>query len=230
MGRCMTRKAISQYLDGELSPAAADAAREHFRSCADCTKILDEMRGLDEAIRHETVAKADVPDVAGRVRNELQSRGAFLRARMAAGRRRIFGESLVTMRLAGSLVAAAILLVAVVFVGDHLTRADWARRTAPVVADAERVLVRLVQMEAPSDVARLAWARQEARKLGLSDRLAEARTGAEPALANDLAYLAKTFAVLADEQPLSPTLMAQLNDGEALDRAVRVREGLKPRG
>jgi len=228
MGRCVSRTVLNRFLDGELAPAGADAVREHLAACPACARMLDEMRTVDEAIRGDPREAPEVPDLAAHVTEELHRRGAFLRARVAAAQRRAFGERLISWRLAASLSVAA-LLVAIAFVGmDHLTRAEWARRTAPVVVDAERVLVRLVYTEAPDDPARLAWAREEARRLALSDRLAQAQSGAEPALADDLAYLATTFALLVNERPLPPDLIAQLGAGEVLGRAMRLHEALGP--
>jgi hypothetical protein len=108
------------------------------------------------------------------------------------------------------------------------------------VADAERVLVRLVfvdpsdavaaKAQAQEEASRLVWAREESRKLALSARLAEARSGASPAVAQDLAYLETTFTLLADGRPLPPNLEADLKEGGALARAKRLHESLAPGG
>jgi hypothetical protein len=45
-----------------------------------------------------------------------------------------------------------------------------------------------------------------------------------------LAYLQTTFALLAEGRPLPESLHAQLSEGEALHRAARLRESLKPHG
>jgi anti-sigma factor RsiW len=220
---------LSGYLDDRLPPATAARVRAHVAECAACARTLDEMRRVDDVVRKATVPSAEVPDLAGRVTEELSRRGAFLSARVAAGKRRLFGEVPVG-RTAAALAAAAVLLVAA-FIGlDRLTRDSWARRAAPVVADAERVLVRLVYVEAPQEASRLAWARDETRKLALSARLAETRQGASPLLADDLAYLEEAFARLADGQPLPPALWTQLSDGEALQRVAYVRDRLADGG
>jgi len=227
MNRCPTQKMLSCYADGEL--ASSDAARfdEHVAACGRCAQRLEEMQDFEAAIRRLAPAAGGAPDVAGRVTDELRRRGAFFRARVAAGRRRIFGESRLPGR-AAILLAAAIIVSATAGL-DALTRERWAARTAPVLADAERVLVRLVYA-APPDEARVAWARGEARRLALSARLAEAQRGAAPAAAGDLVYLATTFAVLAGDDPLPPAVLAELGQGDVLSRAVRLREAIEPRG
>jgi len=229
MGRCVAGKMLSCHLDDRLPPAMAARVRAHVAECPACARALDEMRCVDDVVRKATVPSAEVPDLAGRVTEDLSRRGAFLSARVAAGKRRLFGEVPVG-RTAAALAAAAVLLVAA-FIGlDRLTRDSWARRAAPVVADAERVLVRLVYVEAPQEASRLAWARGETRKLALSARLAETRQGASPLLADDLAYLEEAFARLADGQPLPPALWTQLSDGEALQRVAYVRDRLADGG
>ena len=220
---------LSGYLDDRLPPAMAARVRAHLAECPACARALDEMRSVDDVVRKATVPSAEVPDLAGRVTEDLSRRGAFLSARVAAGKRRLFGEVPVG-RTAAALASAAVLLVAA-FIGlDRLTRDSWARRAAPVMADAERVLVRLVYVEAPQEASRLAWARDETRKLALSARLAETRQGASPSLADDLAYLEEAFARLADGQPLPPALWTQLSDGEALQRVAYVRDRLADGG
>jgi len=236
MGRCVTPKMISRYLDGDLGPAARRQVENHLAECAPCAKALAEMRAMDDAVRQSALAPSETPDVASRVTADLRRRGAFFRARARARNRRLFGESLLSRRMAAALAAAAALVVVAFIVADRLTERTWARRAAPVVADAERVLVRLVVMEPPDAVAaraqdqgeesRLAWARDEARKLALSSRLAEARSGASPAMAQDLAYLETAFALLADGRPLPPNLEADLKEGGALARAKRLLESL----
>jgi hypothetical protein len=81
-------------------------------------------------------------------------------------------------------------------------------------------------VESPDAPGRLAWARDETRKLALSARLAEARSGASASLAGDLAYLEETFTLLADGRPLPPALWTQLSGGEALQRALHLHEQL----
>ena len=240
MGRCVTTKMISRYLDGDLEPEVRRPVEIHLAECARCAKTLAEMRAMDDAIRQSAVAPAVTPDVASRVTAELRHRGAFFRARMAAGNRRLFGESLFSRRMAAALVAAAALVVVAFLVADRLTERTWARRAAPVVADAERVLVRLVfvdpsdavaaKVQAREEASRLVWAREESRKLALSARLAEAQSGASPAVAKDLAYLETTFTLLAAGRPLPPNLEADLKEGGALVRAKRLHESLAPGG
>jgi len=236
MGRCVTPKMISRYLDGDLEPEVRRLVEIHLAECARCAKALAEMRAMDDAIRQSAVTPAGTPDVASRVTAELRHRGAFFRARVAAGNRRLFGESLFSRRMAAALAAAAALVVVAFLVADRLTERTWAQRAAPVVADAERVLVRLVfvdpsdavaaKAQAQEEASRLVWAREESRKLALSARLAEARSGASPAVAKDLAYLETTFALLADGRPLPPNLEADLKEGGALARAKRLHESL----
>jgi hypothetical protein len=220
---------LSRYMDGDLSPPAAQEVREHVAACAACTRALQEMQAMDEAVRRSARASAEAPDVADRVVAELHHRGAFFRARVNTGKRRLFGESLLTFRMVGALAAAAVVMAAALLGTDYLTREAWVKRTTPVVADAQSVLVRLVAVEPGSEEAsRLATAREQAREMGLSVRLAEARSGADPALAGDLSYLETTFALLARGDPLPAHLQDDLRAGEALNRARHVLEVLGP--
>jgi anti-sigma factor RsiW len=228
VGRCVTAKTLSRYMDGDLPSETVRDVDAHVAQCAVCRQTLAEMRAMDEAVRQSAVVPGEVPDVAAGVTAELRRRGAFWRARVTTGKRRIFGEGNGWLPTGIALMAAASLAVAILGGMDWLTRDAWNRRTAPVVADAERVLVRLVRMDSPADgQARMVWARQEARKLALPDRLAEARQGASPAFSSDLAYLQTAFAMLAREEPLPSALQDQLKDGDALQRAVRLREVLQ---
>ena len=220
MGRCMSAKLLSRYLDDDLVPTARREVQEHMAACAACRRRLLEMEAMDEAVRRSARDSGEAPDVSERVVGELRHRGAFVRARMAAGRRQVFGGSLLTARMAGALAAAAVLLVVTLLGTTYLTHEAWARRTAPVMVDARKVLVRLVAVESPSDAeTRLVGARETARELDLSDRLAQVRLGADPALAGDLTYLETTFTLLARGDPLPAGLQADLQTGEALGRA-----------
>jgi anti-sigma factor RsiW len=224
-------KTLSRYLDGDLSPAASRDVEAHLAECPACERALAEMKALDDVVRRAGPSTAEAPDVAGRVTADLRRRGAFLRARVTSRRRRFFGETRLTLGAVAAAVSAACVVIALMATADSSPGGAWSRRTAPVVADAERVLVRLVNVPTPDEErTRLAWARQEARKLDLSDRLAEARAGAQPALAGDLAYLENTFQELTREEPLSSALHEELTSGNVLERAVRVRDTLQPRG
>jgi len=155
MGRCVPRKALSQYLDGELAPGAAEEFGRHVAECPDCAAALDEMRAVETVVRRQTMAEGVVPDVAARVTGDLRRRGEFLLARIAARRRRLFGGRSAPLRAAAVLALAAVILVVGVAALDYATQRAWARRTEPVLADAERVLVRLtledLQAEAESE-------------------------------------------------------------------------------
>jgi len=222
---CPSRKVLHLYLDGALSPREAQRVRRHLEGCRMCTRAYEEMLGLEEAVRRRRAGAAPTPDVAERVTAELRARGAFFHARVEAAQRRIWGEPVVTGRRLAVVGLAVVILVAVLTGADHFTRLQWTRRTVPVVEDAERVLVRLVASESLDGGERLAWAREEARKLALPNRLAAVQSGARPALAGDLAYLAQAFTRLAEDAPLAPAMVVQLG-GEALGRAVRLRESL----
>ncbi|MGB2755964.1 MAG: hypothetical protein WBE00_12770, partial [Phycisphaerae bacterium] len=65
-----------------------------------------------------------------------------------------------------------------------------------------------------------------ARDLALSERLADARAGAKADEAAELDVLGRAFALLADGRELAPELVAQLEQGDLLRRAERLREGL----
>ena len=230
MSGCASQRTLSVYLDGELSLAAAQRLRAHLAVCEGCRRALEGLQALDEAVRRQATPVAETPDVAARVTAELGGRGAFFKARLRAGRRRIFGESMVSLRMATALaLAAGIVLVAAVGM-ERVTRDRWARRTAPVLADAEQVLVRLVYVKRGEEVGRMAWARDEARKLDLSPRLAEVRLHAGRVWSKDLAPLEATFAILAGNRPLPPDLAAQLSDGDLLAQATRLREDLAAGG
>jgi hypothetical protein len=225
MGRCVPRKVLSRYVDGDLAEAEAEEVRRHVAECPVCAEGLEEMRAVDKAIRLE-VAGRETLDVAGRVTRDLAGRGAFLGARIAAGKRRLFGERTAVGRLAALVsVAASIVLLALVGM-DYATREQWKRETEPVLADAQRVLVHLVLVDRSEQDEAFARARQLARELALSERLADARAGARADEAAELDALGRAFALLAEGKELSPELVAQLEQGDLLRRAERLREGL----
>jgi len=226
MRPCPNDKTLSRYLDGELSADAAARLREHLRVCARCAERYERIRAVEEAVRADVDASAEVPDLAPRVTAELGRRGAFLRARVAAGKRRLFGEGLRSWRMLAALSAAAGLVLIATAGMDWVTRRHWVRQTEPVLADAERVLVRLVYVRRDDTGRRLAWARDQTRKLDLVQRLSDARSAAEPAWHRDLGPLETTFALLAREDPLPPRLVDQLCGGELLGRTSRLRESL----
>jgi hypothetical protein len=222
---CMGRKTIQQYLDGELAPCAADRVEQHVAACSRCAEVLADLRLVDAALRREKPAAQQSPDIATRVTAELHHRGAFLKARVAAGKRRWLGSNRAMTPALGALAAAVIVFVAVGLAADHFTRERWVGEAGPVLKDTELVLVRLVHIDASQQVA-VAQAREESKRLGLSERLAGVVGRAEPAWAGDLAPLEQTFKLLAADQPLPPDVVAKLTDGELLDRAVRLRQSL----
>lgn len=231
MGRCVSPKSVSRYLDGDLGPAAAQQIQAHLVACSSCRRVLEEMTHVDEAVRAEGAADGEAPDVSARVVAELRHHGAFARARMSEGRRRVFGEGLFTARMAASLAAAAV-VVGLAMVGSrHLTHEAWAERATPVVADARRVLVQLVAVDMVGEQQeRVAVARETSRKLDLSQRLAQVRSGANSSLAADLSYLESTFNILAAGEPLPDNLQNDLRTGEALARAERVMDAVNSGG
>jgi len=223
MGWCLSHKAINQYLDGELSPRVAERVEEHLAGCPRCAEVLEDLRGADAALRRASPAAQPVPDIASRVTAELHRRGAFLKARVAAGNRRLFGSSPVAVQMAGAVAVAALVLLTVGLAMSHVTKQRWVGRAEPVLKDTELVLVQLVHVDVSR---RVAMARDESKRLGLSERLASVVGQAEPAWAGDLAPLEQTFRLLAEDQPLPPDLVARLNDGELLDRTIRLRQSL----
>jgi anti-sigma factor RsiW len=224
---------LSEYLDGELAPVRAEAVRRHVAACERCAGVLEALRAADEAARCAGAAvPGGVPDLASRVTDELRVRGAFFAARVAAAKRRLFGERrrLLHARLgAAAAVSAAAGIVLLVFAGmDQASRRDWARRTEPVLADAERVLVRLVVLDAADEPRALDGVRAQAGQV--AGRLAEARRAARSqAAAADLAYLEETFGHLARNKPLPVAMSRDLAGGRALDRLSRLREDLGTR-
>jgi anti-sigma factor RsiW len=225
MGRCVSKKVLSRYVDGDLAEAEADCVRRHVAQCPVCAAGLEKMRAVDKAIRLEAPV-GELPDVAGRVTAGLAGRGAFLGARIAAGKRRLFGERIPVGRLAAVVSVAASIVVLTLVGMDYATREQWKRETEPVLADAQRVLVRLVLVDREEQQAAFARARELARDLALSERLAGARAGAKADEAAELDALGRAFALLADGRELAPELVAQLEQGDLLRRAERLREGL----
>lgn len=226
MGRCVAHKTLSEYADGELTPRAADEVRCHLVECTKCSGALAAMQETEAVVRCHISVEVQVPDLSSRVTEELRQRGEFFLARVAAGKRRVFGERSVSMRMAASIALAAAILVVAVAGLDYASRREWARRTDPVLADAERVLVRLTLVDLKAEEEGLAKAREEARHFALSERLGRARVGAAAGLADDLAYLETTFSLLADGSPLPPDLLAALAQGEVLKRTEQLRKSL----
>ena len=232
MGRCVDGKVLGQYMDGELSPVAAERVRAHVAGCAVCADALQELRAVEDALRQRLpdrqagVPTGRTPDLAKRVTADLRRRGAFLAARISAGKRRLVGDR-VPLGRAVAVVSLAASILVLAFAGfDILSRNEWARRTAPVVADAERVLVRLVRVDPAEQEEALARARREAENLALPERLADTRAGADTNLVLDLGSLQRAFALLTAERDLPPELVAQLHRGDLLEHTERLRESL----
>jgi hypothetical protein len=226
MPRCPNDKTLDRYLDGELGDATAARLRRHLADCGRCAERYELLRGVEQTLRGAAPPEEPAPDLAPRVTGELARRGAFFRARVAAGRRRLVGDGLRSWRM-GLAVSAAVGVVLLGLSGmDYLSRVRWVRHTEPVLADAERVLVRLVYVKPEEEGRRLAWARDQVRKLDLAERLVKARSTAGPAWARDLAPLEATFTLLAQEDPLPPGVADELSGGQLLVRASRLRETL----
>lgn len=226
MSACPDEKTLNRYLDGELAGRRAARLRSHLAQCERCARRYADLRGVEEAVRSAEDESATVPDLAACVTGDLARRGAFFRARIAAGRRRLFGQWLLSWRMLGAVVAAAVIVTLGAAGMDYMTQRQWARRTRPVLADAERILVRLVYVKNEAEPERLARAREEVRSLDLARRLGEAQSSADPGWARDLAPLAATFILLADNEPLPEPLVHRLSDGQLLARACRLRETL----
>jgi anti-sigma factor RsiW len=58
MSWCVSRKTISQYLDGELPDRVAQRVREHLAECDRCARAYETLRALEEAIRQDPPAGA----------------------------------------------------------------------------------------------------------------------------------------------------------------------------
>lgn len=225
MGCCMSKAVLSRYLDGETSPAVADRVGRHVAACPLCARALEELRSVDAAIRRE-VGPGAVPDLAGRVAGDLEARGALWAARIAAGKRRLFGERVPIGRAAAVLSAAAAIVLAALVGLDYLNRQAWERRSEPVLADARRVLVHLVLVTPEEQEQALVRARALTRELALAQRLAALESGADAGRAGDLGDLASAFARLAGEADLEPELRAVLERGDLLRQTDRLRESL----
>ena len=226
MSPCPDDKTLSRYLDGELGARRAGGVRAHLAQCQRCARRYEALCGVEEAVRGGEDEPPAVPDLASRVTGDLARRGAFFRARVAAGRRRLFGRWILSWRMFGAVVAAVAIVTAGLAGMDHVTHRRWARRTGPVLADAERVLVRLVYVKNEVPPARLARARREVRHLDLARRLDDVQASAAPGWARDLAPLADTFTLLARDEPLPDPVVHRLSDGQLLARASRLRETL----
>jgi len=226
MGLCPDDKTLSRYLDGELTGRRAGRVRRHLARCERCAGRYADLRKVEQAVRATGEQRTTVPDLASLVTGDLARRGAFFRARIAAGKRRLFGQWVLSWRMLGAVVAAAVIVTVGVTGMDYMTQRQWARRTDPVLADAQRVLVRLVYVKTEAPPQRLARAREEVRKLDLARRLGEAQSSAEAGWARDLAPLADTFTLLAEDNPLPEPLVHRLSDGQLLARASRLRETL----
>jgi len=224
MAPCPDDKTLGRYLDGELERRLAERLRRHLERCDRCARRYEDLCRAEQAVRASRDESPPVPDLASRVTGDLARRGAFFRARVAAGKRRLFGRWVLSWRMLGA-VAVAVIIVSVGLAGmDYVTRRQWARRTGPVLADAERVLVRLVYVKPEAGPQGLARAREEVRRLDLARRLGEARSSAEAEWARDLAPLADTFSLMAEQDPLPEGVVHRLSDGRLLARACRLRE------
>jgi len=185
------------------------------------------MEAVDRALRAAAApVEGPVPRLAPRVAADLRRRGAFLWARIEAGRRRLFGRRGPSWRGVASLgVAAALVFAGLAFL-DWASEAMWSRHAAPTLGDAERILVRLVHVPPSEAEQRLAWARAETRRLALPARLREVRSEAAPHWEPTLASLEAAFHRLAAEEPLAPDLRARLDRGDLLARTAGLRRRL----
>ncbi len=235
MGRCVAKRTLSRYLDGELPPSAAEAVRAHLAGCASCRQALNGLRSVDDVVARAAVADeappggdADraeaAPDIASAVVGELKRRGAFFAASVTGAKRRIVGRRFVPGRLAAAFSAAAGIVLLSLAGLDYASRREWARRTGPVLADAEHVLVRLVLVEPGEESPALAQARADAGEV--AERLAGVRRDARAGVAPELAYLEQAFTRLARADDMPPDLVAKLADGEVRDRLARLRAEL----
>jgi len=162
------------------------------------------------------------------VAGDLEARGAMWAARIAAGKRRVFGDRVPIGRAAGVLSAAAAIVLAAMVGLDYLNRQAWERRSEPVLADARRVLVHMVLVTPEEQEQALARARALTRELALAQRLASLESGADAGRAGDVGELASAFARLAGEADLEPALRAILDRGDLLRQTDRLRESVAP--
>ncbi len=226
MARCVPEPVLSRYLDGDLPCRRTEAVAEHLAKCPLCQAALNRLRRVDRLVRNAADAWADrpVPDVAETVTDDLRRRGAFFTARVTHAKRQLVGDRGPPGRVAAVLSVAASIVVFALMGLTHVTRSDWARRTAPVLDEAERVAVRFVYVDPAERADTRARAREASRELALADRLGEAQTGASPALAAEFEYLERAFAALAGNDDLPLDLETDLARGAVTARIVRLRE------
>jgi len=226
MGRCFEQRTLSEYLDGELAMCASEHVRSHLAECEKCSRVLADLQETEAVVKRYGRLNGEVPDLAARVTEELRQRGEFVWARAAARRRKLFGEHAMSLRIIGAAALAAVILLAA-FVGlDQASRRAWAARTDPVLADAERVLIRLTLVDPRADEEALAKAREEAREYEIPTRLAEVRSGVGAGLVEDFACLQSTFSLLVEGRPLPPELAASLAQGDLLKKTEHLRGSL----
>jgi anti-sigma factor RsiW len=221
MSRCVPRRTLSRYLDGDLTPEEAEGVRSHLADCEPCRNALGELGAVDETLERTAQVRPKEPDLASVVVGELEARGAFFAARVTAAKRRLVGRRFVPGRLAAAFAAAAAIVFVTMAGLDYVSRREWARRAEPVLADAEQVLVRMVLVDPEEEPIVLAETRAEAGKV--AQKLAGVRKEARRGVAPDLVYLERAFARLAGPDDLPPEVAAELASGEVRDRVARLR-------
>ena len=152
MKRCVATRVLSRYLDRELSADGAEHVRRHLAACRNCAARADVHWLAEQAIRRSAPPAGPAPDLAERTVRALRQRGAFLGARLAAGRQRVFGRRRFGRReVTRFALAAAVVLVAVAWL-DVVTRLDWRHVPGtPALAGGKAVIIRPVVAEPWTD-------------------------------------------------------------------------------
>ncbi len=69
------RERLDAFVDGELTAASAEEAREHSKTCAACSKVEARLRRLRSSLKRVVKEHQPPPELEGAVLSSLRSRG-----------------------------------------------------------------------------------------------------------------------------------------------------------
>lgn len=124
---------LSEYLDGELTPAQRAAADRHLATCADCARVLADLRAVvsSTALLPETPPQRDLwPEIRARLRPRSELAADRARVIPVAWRRRV-------VLSVPQLIAAGVALMLLSAGGVWMMMDAPAAERAPIAASAE---------------------------------------------------------------------------------------------
>lgn len=136
---CCDPKALSLYVDGDLSFAKRGQINHHLRSCHACTGELKRLREMDDVLRTWGAQRTPLPSTA-----DTRITETVRRRRHAHRARAFFGVSRMAPAAVGSSIAAVLVLLSVNMHGAYPTRSAtetaWATQQSSIKRQAAPLL------------------------------------------------------------------------------------------